>query len=436
MNFSFLHLFPVLFILIFSSCQTGRKSTKDVPVKVTLEKESYGYQLYLNGTPYFVKGAGLGNRDPASVYEHGGNTIRTWHTGHDLSDGLQLLDTAHKYGLMVVMGLDIARERHGFNYSDTDAVKAQLEYAKGEVMKYKDHPALLAWGIGNELNLRYSNTKVWDAVNEISEMIKELDTNHLTTTMLAGSDPDVVRAVAEQCPSLDYLSFQHYGSILKLPGSIAESGYEGAYMVTEWGVTGHWEVPQTAWNRPIEENSHVKAMSIKNRYEKVIAADAHHCIGSFIFLWGQKQERTPTWYGLFLQSGEKTESVDVMEYLWTGNWPENRAPQLKDFYINGLTAYDNIYLSVAEEFEAKVVVTDPENDPLTYKWEIMTEVPLTQLSDGGDFEPQQAIIFSRNSNESAMLISTPDNPGEYRLFVYVFDGNHSAATANIPFYVR
>ena len=55
---------------------------------------------------------------------------------------------------------------------------AQLEYARNEVMKYKDHPALLTWIIGNEANLNFRNPKVFDAINDISKMIHELDPNH------------------------------------------------------------------------------------------------------------------------------------------------------------------------------------------------------------------------------------------------------------------
>jgi hypothetical protein len=277
---------------------------------------------------------------------------------------------------------------------------------------------------------------VWDAVNEISEMIKKVDPNHLTTTMIAGANPEVISAIAERAPSLDFLSVQLYGSINKLPGYLAESGYEGAYALTEWGVTGHWEVPLTEWGRPIEENSHIKAMAYKERYENFIAADPYHCIGSFVFLWGQKQERTPTWYGMFLESGQKTESVDVMQYLWTGSWPENRAPQLQSFLINGLTAYDNINFSVGEQFEAIVMAADPDGDTLGYKWEILPEVPVEQQSDGGDFEPRPSTCFNQESGENVMTINAPPKPGEYRLFVYVFDGNNGAATANIPFLVN
>jgi hypothetical protein len=34
---------------------------------------------------------------------------------------------------------------------------------------------VLFWGIGNELNLDYTNAKVWDAVNDIVVKIHEVD---------------------------------------------------------------------------------------------------------------------------------------------------------------------------------------------------------------------------------------------------------------------
>jgi beta-galactosidase/beta-glucuronidase len=94
-------------------------------------------------------------------------------------------DEAHQYGLKVMMGIDIARERHGFDYNDPVAVQKQLEDVQTAGIALKDHPALIIWGIGNELNLLATNPKVWDAVNDISKMIHEIDPNHLTTTSLA-----------------------------------------------------------------------------------------------------------------------------------------------------------------------------------------------------------------------------------------------------------
>jgi beta-galactosidase/beta-glucuronidase len=121
------------------------------------------------------------------------------------------------------MGLEIERERHGFDYDDPDTVRKQFEYVKGEVLKYKDHPALLAWGIGNELNLRSTKPGVWDAVNDIAAMIHELDPNHPTTTMLAGFNKSLGEELKQYCPKLDFLSFQFYADIINLPNYLKEA---------------------------------------------------------------------------------------------------------------------------------------------------------------------------------------------------------------------
>ena len=47
--------------------------------------------------------------------------------------------------------------RHGFDYNDPVVVQQQLNDVRQQVIALKDHPALLIWGIGNELNLRATN---------------------------------------------------------------------------------------------------------------------------------------------------------------------------------------------------------------------------------------------------------------------------------------
>jgi hypothetical protein len=70
-----------------------------------------------------------------------------------------------------------------------------------------------------------------------------------------------------------------------------------------------------------------KLMPIATRYEKVILGDPL-CLGSYVFLWtSNRQERTHTWFNMF-HNNLKTETVETMQYMWTGNWPQNRAPKL------------------------------------------------------------------------------------------------------------
>lgn len=433
-----------LLILIMISGMTAcgiqkKEDKKEVqgPSKVELRQTDGTYRLFVNGQEFFVNGAGCEHGLCHEVAAHGGNSIRTWRTNNGQKTGLQVLDEAWEHGLMVMMGLDLARERHGFDYDDEVAVKAQLERFRAEVMELKDHPALLGWGVGNELNLRYTNKKVWNAVNDIAKMIKEVDGNHVTTTMLAGIGKEEVDYIRENCPDLDFLSIQMYGDVINLEKRLQEAGYDGPYLVTEWGATGHWEMPATSWGSPIEQTSSEKADAIKKRYEKAILGDSKNCMGAYIFLWGQKQERTPSWYGLFTEKGEKTEAINVMEYFWRGKWPENMAPRMNDFSIEGKGGrFDNVKMDAGKVFTAKISIEHPDLSKLSVRAEIMPEP--VELSDGGDFEkrPQTIEGLIRSANISEIVFEAPAAKGAYRIFVYVVDEHNNAATANIPFFVN
>jgi hypothetical protein len=299
----------------------------------------------------------------------------------------------------------------------------------------KDHPALIIWAIGNELNLGATNPKVWDAVNQISEYIHEVDPNHLTTTTLAGISQEVIDEIKARATDIDLLSIQMYADIVNLPRKVKEVGWESAYMVTEWGATGHWEVGSTSWGAPVENNSSEKAAFYLNRYRTAIEPHKNQCVGSYVFLWGQKQERTPTWYGMFLDSGEETESIDVMHYIWNESWPENRSPHLDSMSLDGKTAYENITLAPSIQVPAFVQATDIEADSLVYVWEVKAETQ--DLGEGGDQESVPPSIEGLvEGNTATVNLTAPSEEGAYRLFVYIFDGQENAAHANIPFFVK
>lgn len=411
---------------LFAIKAASAQNTVD-PVKVKIVAKEDGFTLLRVGKPYFIKGAG-GTSYTDRLAKYGGNSIRTW----DSRNGAEVLNKAYQLGLTVTMGLNVARERHGFNYDDTAAVKQQLENLRQEVRKYKNYPALLIWGVGNELNLDYKNPKVWDAVNGIAKMIHQEDPNHPVTTMLAGVNKREIEYIKARIPELDLLSVQVYGGLASVPQQLRVAGWDGPYMVTEWGPTGHWESMHTPWKASIEETSSQKAAVYRSRYEASIKQDKH-CVGSYVFLWGQKQERTPTWYGLFTEKGEESEVVDVMQYLWTGSWPQNRAPHIDSVLLNNKKATDMIYLQHSKDYPITVFASDPNQDKMTARWELLPES--TDLKNGGDHEGRPtavpASVTVKNLNKA--VLKTPEKEGPYRLFLYMSDGHNKVATATYPF---
>lgn len=405
---------------------------KLTPVKVSVEKKGENaFVLMRDGKPYYVKGAG-GNSYLDRVKKYGGNSIRTW--GHE--NGRAVLDSAHKYGLTVMMGLWVQHERHGFDYNDQEAVYYQLQGFKEAVMELKDHPALLCWGVGNEVDLFYSNTKVWHAIQNIAKMIHELDPNHPTTTVTAGLDPEEILLINERCPDIDFMSINTYGDLDKVvPGGIRAAGWKGAYMITEWGPTGHWEIANTDFKIPVEQTSTEKSKVYRERYLK-IASDSSKCVGSYVFLWGNKQETTPTWYSMFLPDGSESEILDVMEYNWANRWPKNRAPSVSSLKIGGKGALENVYLQPGNITTAEAMVNDPENKLLNFVWVFMPES--TDKKSGGDFEktPEALNGLITENKGNKISFKAPSQPGAYRLFLYAYDEEKNVAYANIPFYVK
>jgi len=126
-----------------------------------------------------------------------------------------------------------------------------------------------------------------------------------------------------------------------------------------------------------------------------------------------------------------------MEYFWAGKWPENMAPRMKDFTIQGKGGrFDNVKLAPGKVFTAKISIEHPDFSKLSVRAEIMPEP--VELSDGGDFEKRPETIegLIRSANTSEIVFETPAAKGAYRIFVYVIDQHNNAATANIPFFIN
>ena len=405
-------------------------------METSIKQDSEGnFTLVRNGESYFIRGAG-GTGHLEELVKHGGNSIRTWgiESLEQELDGKRLIDRCEELGISIAAGIWIEHERHGFDYSDATQVQKQRDMVRNAVRKYKDHPALLLWSLGNEMEGPDSNGDVphiWRELNHLASIVKEEDSKHPVMTVIAGASSTKVRSVIEHYPEIDILGVNAYAGASSAASDVKSAGWNKPFVLTEFGPSGHWEVPKTEWGAAIEPSSRSKSSSYFVTQSLLREEAADICLGSYCFLWGNKQEKTSTWYGMFLPTGEKLPQVDAMSRAWTGKWPKNRCPRVAelDTRLAGSTIKPGVMI------DARVVASDPNNDALHYEWKVMAESK--EKSVGGDREsvPQTFPDAIVSTNGETAKIRTPKRIGNYRLFVTVRDGNGAASVDNVCFRV-
>jgi len=288
------------------------------------------------------------------------------------------------------------------------------------------------WGLGNEMEGSGDDPRVWRAVNEIARLAKAEDPDHPTMTVVAEVGGPKLAMYRELCPDVDVLGVNSYAGLGSLGDRLDKAGFDRPYVVSEFGPPGAWEVPLAPWKAPIEPTSTAKAEAYRTSYARSVAGRPGRCLGSYAFYWGNKQETTSTWFGLFLASGEKTGGVDVLAEAWSGKAPANRCPRVEPI------AFDLAGREVdpGAPLRARIVATDPDGDPITVRWEVRSES--NDRREGGDREAEppphpESFVEARGLE---IQFRAPGLSGPCRLFAFVYDGKGGAATANATFSVR
>jgi len=396
---------------------------------VQIVSKQGNWQLLVENQPFFIKGV-VGHTYLEKVKAYGGNSVR-------IGSRKEELDMAQQMGLKALVNLPASSERYGFDYNNAAEVQKQLEKAVEIVRKTKDHPAVMMWAIGNEIdwipgNKPY-NTKLWDAINDIAKAIKAIDPNHPVMTVIGTSSMKKIAEVVRQCPDLDLLGINTYGDIYTLPDTLKKYGWTKPFIIAEWGPDGYWEVPKTAWGAPYEQTGREKLDCYEQKYRKAI--ENGQCLGSYVFYWFHKQETTHTWFSMFDENERETPLPKLMKQLWTGQRDANLAPVVDSINIDKFVRYQDIKLKAGSEHKALIMASDPDNDALTYNWEIRPEAVYASYAGQGEKTPPVLQGLIQNQDKT-IRFSMPQEKGAYRLFVYVSDGNNQFSTANLPFLVE
>ncbi|CAE7564842.1 unnamed protein product [Symbiodinium sp. CCMP2592] len=389
-----------------------------------------------------VRGAG-GFTHLSAAAASGAEALRTW--GFD-----QLNDTieeAESLGLKFSAGIWLSHNKSDYedcsDMDDDPYWQTELDRVLQGVRAFKASPSILWWTVGNEIEFATEVTKgsecTWRRLEWLVQKVKEEDPMHPVGTVLAGAHDEKVKMIARIATSLDFLGINAYGEdSLKVGTTLQRLGVTLPYALMEFGPTGHWASPVTAWGSYIEESSTEKVPRYMATCE--LCFSDPQCIGAFAFVWGWKWEKTGTWYGLFNEWPEVTteltkancttceaEVLGALQKCWTGEEKSSKAPSLHNVKLNG-EALEGMRFSVDQEVVSLTVnASQAQGQPLTAVWVVTEEVVSDAL--GGAFEatnPLLADVFVDSvENTSALGLEVQLNAtgltmgGNYRLYVFV-----------------
>lgn len=420
---------------------------------VFIKKTDNGFQLIRNGSPFYIKGAG-GNTHFKELAEIGANTVRVY----DTINIQYILDEAYKYKLAVIVDIPLPKYTVQYNsYLDpekNDALKHQIAVL---VKKYKNHPALLMWNLGNEVHypvvlykrkliqfFRKSHHKqeinFINVYNELIDVMHLEDPNHpVCTTIIAFDTSKEMESIYFNSPNIDLVSFNIFAKIKTFKFTSSRISFlfgSKPYYISEWGSDGHWESEKTAWLAPIEPTSSKKAEQIRDRLKILAEMNDGTCLGNLVFYWGQKQEITHTWFLIIDEQGRKSQSYYELQNNWTNQTKNNLvAPQMQYMLIGERGPRSNLVFRPNEIRKAQIYLLGKKDSTLKFNWEIYEE---GWNYYGANARQKKAKIISgciENPKDSIVTFRIPAVEGPYRIFAYVYDMNGNFATANTPFYV-
>lgn len=403
--------------------------------KVYIKKTADGYQLYRNGYPFHMQGAS-GNSHLKELADVGGNTIRVY----DTINLNGILDMAEANGLAVIVDIPIPKYNKTYDSYLIDADNNRLkENVKQLVKKYRSHPALLMWNLGNEVEfpLVFRKNSFIMTFNELIDIIHREDPDHLVGTTIPSVSKKQILSIYYHSPSIDILSYNIFGNLKNLRSELNKISFlvgQRPYYISEWGYDGPWEHHLTSWNAPIEPTSTKKVEQLRSNHRNLLQNINSNCLGSLIFYWGEKQERTHTWFSFFLEGHGKSEVVEALKSLWEGTHADAPSLGLDYMLLAEKGSQSDLVFPPNKSTNATIRFNRPKKDSIKISWEIYPEAWNYNLSDK-EKKPTKisGAILSSDGDQVAFI--TPSQEGPYRIFAYIHDSDGNFATTNIPFYV-
>lgn len=454
--------------------------------KVTIENG----KMYVDGKPFYVNAAAA-TMAHTLMADYGANTCRIYGISN-IKAGKAILDSLYAHGLMCYTGLpatQAANIKKGTpGYEDAEWRTAKVASVMKIVNAFKDHPAVLCWSMGNEVEGAGHPTDegIYRYYGELCAAIKAVDPNHPVTMAFTDvPNPKKIKLVNEFCPDVDFICHNTYYSVLerhkandRVPYTdlLAEYGWTKPYMITEYGPTGTWRRSELLEEGRINDWGALIQLSAEEAAQKYI--ECYHiikgyenCLGSVAFWWGyQTHGQVLGWYPFFTKEMKVLPAAEAMESCWRGTEYNPKSPLVASWQnsitLNGRPVYKgkknkkNPTVEPGQKCTAKIIASCRSGNPdssLEYKWFLYKDsvykhrgsdtewVAVTWNDCESMYDPKgghkamnedaNAELFT-DRTKSEVEFTAPTQTGGYRLYCIVTDpSNNRASSACLNFYV-
>ncbi len=422
------------------SADTLIESTSDGAISVTIEENDSGYVLHRDGKPYVIKGAGA-SEYPKFFHTYGGNSVRNWGVGPDTD---QYLNQAYKNDISVMQGIWVPHDypEKWFDYDDSLQVNEEFERIKAVVEKHKNHPALLIWGVGNEIenemqasSVGYDgfNTKAWKFVNDVAAMIHTVDPHHPVATVIAGVSCEKIEDLIEYAPSLDILGINSYAGLSHSLDQYEDCGWNKPVIVTEFGHNMTFEVGQTKNGMPIEATSKEKAEKYTAQY--ALISESNNMLGSYTFVWSIFTDMYEKWYSMIPSENGSSEIADEHTKQWTGSYPDHRSPSVSSVSVDGYTSSKKKLFRKNTTYSAEVNYENHSGDVLRFEWSLFFDDNIEVYSSisGNTPVPARKGEISVSEDDGDTISFAISESGYYKLVCMVYDSKGNVGYGNVQF---
>jgi hypothetical protein len=220
-----------------------------------------GRHLLVDGKAFKADGVAVADASRREMLKGLGVTVvRTYGDPPDA-----VLGEAQKLGLKVIVGFWLEHPRRGFDYRDPAQANPQLDRLAAFVHRYRNHPALLMWGIGNEVEAELDDdSAVWPGIAAAARLVRKLDPKHPVMAVLAEAGGGKVGRLMKAAPEIQVLGVNSYGdSLTSVPARVRAQGWTGPLIITEMGAVGQWQAQRKPWGAAIEPTSTQKAALVR-----------------------------------------------------------------------------------------------------------------------------------------------------------------------------